>query len=101
MMAVTTKSANAGPAAFMRVDYLDWLRVLATLSVFLFHNARFFDAYSDWHVRNATTWIGGTIIVGFFSQWIMAIYELLIRRWNIMRFLFGMRRMNKAAQPIP
>jgi len=29
-----------------RVYYIDWLRVLAMLSIFLFHTARFFDAFS-------------------------------------------------------
>lgn len=60
-----------------RLDYLDWLRVIATLSVFAFHSARFFDVFSDWHVRNSTTWLGGSIIVGFFSQWIMPIFFVL------------------------
>ena len=38
-----------------RLYYLDWLRVLAMAGIYFFHNARFYDAFSDWHVRNATT----------------------------------------------
>jgi peptidoglycan/LPS O-acetylase OafA/YrhL len=34
-----------------RLYYLDWLRVLAMLSIFFFHADRFFDFY-DWHVKN-------------------------------------------------
>jgi glucan biosynthesis protein C len=29
---------------------IDWLRVLATLTIFLFHCARFFDTF-DWHIK--------------------------------------------------
>jgi peptidoglycan/LPS O-acetylase OafA/YrhL len=33
-------------------DYaIDWLRVCAMLTVFLFHCGRFFD-HEDWHVKN-------------------------------------------------
>ena len=60
-----------------RVDYIDWLRVVATLGVFVFHSARFFDKFGDWHVKNATSWIGGNIIVGFMNQWIMPMFMLL------------------------
>ncbi|MGA2517337.1 MAG: acyltransferase [Thermodesulfobacteriota bacterium] len=60
-----------------RVDYIDWLRVVATLCVFVFHSARFFDRFSDWHVKNATSWIGANIIVGFMSQWIMPMFMVL------------------------
>jgi len=60
-----------------RVDYIDWLRVVATLCVFVFHSARFFDKFGDWHVKNATSWIGGNIIVGFMSQWIMPMFMVL------------------------
>ena len=60
-----------------RVDYIDWLRVVTTLGVFVFHSARFFDKFGDWHVKNATSWIGANIIVGFMSQWIMPMFMVL------------------------
>jgi glucans biosynthesis protein C len=60
-----------------RVDYIDWLRVVTTLSVFVFHSARFFDTFSDWHVRNTELWMGGDIIVGFLSRWIMPMFMVL------------------------
>jgi glucans biosynthesis protein C len=60
-----------------RVDYIDWLRVITTLSVFIFHSARFFDTFSDWHVKNTELWIGGDIIVGFMSRWIMPMFMVL------------------------
>ena len=37
-----------------RVYYLDWLRVFAFLTVFLYHTTRFFNS-EPWHVKNATT----------------------------------------------
>ena len=60
-----------------RVDYIDWLRVVTMLCVFIFHSARFFDSFTDWHVKNAASWIGGNIIVGFMSQWIMPMFMVL------------------------
>ena len=66
---VTTKLA--------RLYYLDWLRVLAMVGIFFFHNARFFDVFTDWHVKNATTGIGPTIIVAFLDGWIMPFFFVL------------------------
>ena len=60
-----------------RVDYIDWLRVITTLCVFVFHSARFFDRFSGWHVKNNVTWIGGDIIVAFMSMWIMPMFMVL------------------------
>jgi len=34
-----------------RVYYLDWLRVLGMLAVFVYHSSRFFNV-EDWHVKN-------------------------------------------------
>ncbi len=67
--------ATAAPSA--RLYYLDWLRVLAMFGVFIFHNARFYDSFSDWEVRNSTTDPGATVIVAFFSQFIMPIFFLI------------------------
>jgi glucans biosynthesis protein C len=60
-----------------RQYYLDWLRVLAMAGVFLFHNARFYDVFSDWHVRNAATNIPASIYVAFMSQWMMPLFFLI------------------------
>ncbi len=37
----------------IRVNYLDWLRVLGILLVFLFHTTRLYN-FEDWNVKNAT-----------------------------------------------
>ena len=51
-----------------RYYYIDWLRVLAILVVFAFHNARFFDS-DDWHVKNAETSKGFTIFIVTCGNW--------------------------------
>jgi len=60
-----------------RLYYIDWLRVLAMLSIFLFHNARFYDSISGWHVKNASTGVGPTILVGFLNHWMMPLFFIL------------------------
>lgn len=47
---------------------LDWLRVIAIFSVFIFHSTRFFDTY-DWHVKNATTYPWVQLWTMFQSNW--------------------------------
>jgi peptidoglycan/LPS O-acetylase OafA/YrhL len=70
----TESSITAKPA---RLYYIDWLRVLAMVGIFLFHNARFFDVFTDWHVKNASTSLGPSILVSFMGQWIMPIFFLI------------------------
>jgi glucan biosynthesis protein C len=59
-----------------RLYYIDWLRVLAMLSIFFFHADRFFDNY-DWHVKNADHNIVSSIHVAFFVQWMMPLFFIL------------------------
>jgi glucan biosynthesis protein C len=72
-MSITTTPISSAP----RLYYLDWIRVLAMIGIFLFHNARFYDVISDWHVKNATTGLGPSILVAFMSQWIMPLFFLV------------------------
>ncbi len=55
---------------------IDWLRVLAILVIFIFHNARFFDSY-PWHLKNAEQKLGVLIFVGFVDAWIMPLFFFL------------------------
>ena len=58
-------------------DYaIDWLRVFAMFTVFLFHCARFFDR-QDWHVKNPQSDTIITFIVLFLVQWIMPLFFIL------------------------
>jgi glucans biosynthesis protein C len=47
------------------------------VGIFFFHNARFYDAFSDWHVKNATINLGATGLISFMSQWIMPLFFLV------------------------
>jgi glucan biosynthesis protein C len=77
MSSVTSEVKPVVSAAHDRILFIDWLRILSVLGVFLFHNARFFDEFSDWHVKNATTGLGPSMFVGFMDQWIMPIFFVL------------------------
>lgn len=55
---------------------LDWLRVLAILSVFLFHSIRFFDHWY-WHVKNPVTYDAVTLFESFMIVWMMPFVYLI------------------------
>jgi Acyltransferase family len=59
-----------------RIPFLDWLRVLALVGVFLYHAVHPFDTL-DWHVKNAdqTQLITGLLV--FFSAWGLGLFFLL------------------------
>lgn len=60
-----------------RIHYLDSLRVLAVLMVFLFHSTKAFTA-GEWHVMNAETSMIASIIFGaFLAPWGMPFFFLL------------------------
>ncbi len=60
-----------------RLHYLDWLRVLAILGVFLFHAVHPFDA-TDWHIKNADQSLIVTLVfVIFLYPWGMPLFFLL------------------------
>lgn len=49
---------------------LDWLRVGAILTVFVFHGSRFFDT-GFWHVKNPATYFGVQVWITFLANWLM------------------------------
>jgi len=53
-----------------RRNDLDWLRVFAILTIFVFHSGRFFDT-GDWHVKNPTTYIASQEWTIFLASWLM------------------------------
>ena len=64
-------------AKSVRLHYLDWLRVLAILGVFLFHAVHPFDA-TDWHIKNAEQSLVVTLVfVVFLYPWGMPLFFLL------------------------
>jgi peptidoglycan/LPS O-acetylase OafA/YrhL len=61
----------------VRLHYLDWLRVLAILGVFLFHAVHPFDV-TDWHIKNTEQSMLVTLVfVIFLYPWGMPLFFLL------------------------
>lgn len=59
-----------------RIYYIDWLRVLAILAVFLFHCSHIFDTM-DFHVKNKETSEICLIFVASCNFWMMPLFFLL------------------------
>ncbi|MCL4250177.1 MAG: acyltransferase [Anaerolineae bacterium] len=59
-----------------RLHYLDWLRVIAILGVFLYHTMRPFDL-TDWHIKNAELSLPLTAFLLFFAPWGMPFFFLV------------------------
>jgi len=59
-----------------RLHYLDWLRVLATLGVFLFNAVHPFDAF-DWHIMNAEQSMMATLFIVVLGPWGMPFFYLI------------------------
>lgn len=55
---------------------LDWLRVLAILSVFVYHSTRFFDPWF-WHVKNPATYRMVDVFQQFMTTWMMPFIFLI------------------------
>jgi glucans biosynthesis protein C len=53
-----------------RLYYLDWLRVLSMILVFLYHNNRLYN-FGDWHVKNVDLNLASTIFENSLSVWLM------------------------------
>jgi len=61
----------------VRLHYLDWLRVLAILGVFLFHSIHPFDELGDWIIKNTDTTFVLNFFGGFFYSWGMPFFFLM------------------------
>ncbi|MCP4140476.1 MAG: acyltransferase [Chloroflexi bacterium] len=55
---------------------IDWLRVLGMFTVFLFHNARFFNE-DGWHVKNFEVSFGMSVFVAILDHFIMPLFFVL------------------------
>jgi len=66
-------SVTAKPS---RLHYIDWLRVLAMLSIFLYHSDRLFDFFG-WHIKNDVTNLASSIHIQFFNQWMMPLFFIV------------------------
>jgi len=59
-----------------RLYFVDWLRVLATLSIFLYHSNRFFTL-NNWHISNVERSLASTVFEETFNLWMMPLFFVL------------------------
>lgn len=62
--------------ASTRLYYLDWLRVLAILGVFVYHTSRLFNV-EDWNVKNPTWYPWVEVWNGFAMTWMVPLLFLV------------------------
>jgi peptidoglycan/LPS O-acetylase OafA/YrhL len=67
---VLSGQEEKSPRASLRLYYLDWLRVLAILTVFVYHSSRFFNM-EDWHVKNPTWYPWVEVWNVFATAWLL------------------------------
>jgi peptidoglycan/LPS O-acetylase OafA/YrhL len=67
---VVSQQTAGKPREAVRLYYLDWLRVLAILTVFVYHSTRFFNL-EDWHVKNPTWYPEVEVWNVFAITWMM------------------------------
>lgn len=70
------QAVSANTPGSTRLHYLDWLRVLAILGVFLFHAVHPFD-YNDWHIKNAELSMAVTVVLGLLFPWGLALFFMV------------------------
>ena len=59
-----------------RIYFIDWLRILAIITVFFFHSSHFFDPIY-WHVKNNDQSQTVLVFLGFVNIWIMPLFFFL------------------------
>jgi glucan biosynthesis protein C len=100
--AVRAGAASSGEAlqtARIRVHYVDWLRALAVLGVFVYHSLQPFSTH-DWHVKNNQLSEAIDGVISFVDPWGIAFFFLiagastsLALRWRSARQYVGERLM--------
>ncbi|HEY7234778.1 MAG TPA: acyltransferase [Gemmatimonadaceae bacterium] len=60
-----------------RLVYVDWLRVVALIGVFVIHVCSVFDPFDEWHIQNSerSRYVGEVIVL--MAPWIMPLFMLL------------------------
>jgi peptidoglycan/LPS O-acetylase OafA/YrhL len=76
MQSQAASRETGGTPVAVRLYYLDWLRVLAILMVFLFHAVHVFD-FGSWQIKNAEQSEIITIILTLLSLWGMPFFFLV------------------------
>lgn len=70
----TQATPQAGSAR--RLYYIDWLRAIAIVFIFLYHNNRFYSG-SDWHISNAQPSLGSAVFIDTLNIFIMPLFFFL------------------------
>ena len=70
------QSTDKATAQSVRLHYLDWLRVLAILGVFLYHAVHPFDPFK-WHIKNAESSEVIGIGIAFVFSWGLPLFFLI------------------------
>lgn len=73
---VTLPRADSAVQGAARLHYLDWLRVLAIIGVFLFHALHPFTG-GPWVIKNAEESLPLTVLVFFFYPWGMPFFFMI------------------------
>ncbi len=63
------RTEGAAPTKPERLFYLDWLRVLAVLGIFVVHTLRPFDVLGEWNIKNQEQSLVVSLIVGWGNEW--------------------------------
>ena len=71
-----TRPSGPGGDAARRPD-VDWLRVLATYLLFVFHTGKVFDVRPFYSIKNATLTGSLDLLTGFIHQWHMPLFFVL------------------------
>jgi peptidoglycan/LPS O-acetylase OafA/YrhL len=59
------------PAIQGRLDYIDWLRILAVALLLPYHSARVFDVFDTFYVKNGALSSGLSYLIAFLDPWHM------------------------------
>ena len=73
---IITGQTDSSGRESVRLHYLDWLRVIAILGVFLFHAVHPFDFF-DWHIKNAELSMAITVFLALLFPWGMPFFFLI------------------------
>lgn len=73
---IVSQAAGSAPQPAARLHYLDCLRIIAILMVFVIHLVHVFDTLT-WHIKNAQQSAALTFFVGFLYPWGMPFFFLI------------------------
>ncbi len=76
--AATARGLVVGSAnTTVRLDYIDWLRLLAVALLLPYHSARVFDVFDTFYIKNAVLSGGLSYVIAFLDPWHMPFFFVL------------------------